>query len=146
MPNRAVIKLLQDRDFLTSTPEKSVYAVAAHMRDMSAAAVLVVSEEDGKLLGICTERDLAFKVLAQGLDAKTTPVESVMTRDPQTIGPDKPFGHALHMMYEGGFRHMPVVEPSGRPIGVISARDALGLEMVHFRHEIEQREALTELL
>lgn len=146
MPNRSVIKLLQSRDFLTSTPEKSVYAVAAHMREMSAASVLVVSQADGKLLGICTERDLAFKVLAEGRDAKTTTVESVMTRNPQTIGPDKPFGHALHMMYEGGFRHLPVVDPSGRPIGVISSRDALGLEMVHFRNEIEQREALTELL
>jgi CBS domain-containing protein len=146
MPNRSVIKLLQNREFLTSTPEKSVYAVAAHMRDMGAAAVLVVSPDDGTLLGICTERDLAFKVLAEGLDAKTTTVQSVMTANPQSIGPDKPFGHALHMMYEGGFRHLPVVDPNGRPIGVISSRDALGLEMMDFRNEIEQREALTEIL
>jgi CBS domain-containing protein len=146
MPNRSVVQLLQNREFLTSTPEKSVYAVAAHMRDMGAAAVLVVSPDDGTLLGICTERDLAFKVLAEGLDAKTTTVQSVMTANPQSIGPDKPFGHALHMMYEGGFRHLPVVDPNGRPIGVISSRDALGLEMMDFRNEIEQREALTEIL
>lgn len=146
MPNRAVIKVIQNRDLLTSTPEKSVRAVAAHMKQYGAAAVLVVDPENGKLIGICTERDLTFKVLAEGLDANTTQVHSVMTRDPQTISPEKPFGHALHLMFEGGFRHMPVVDPIGRPIGVISSRDALGLEMAHFGNELEQRETLTEIL
>ena len=87
------------------------------MKQYGAAAVLVVDAENGKLIGICTERDLTFKVLAEGLDANTTQVHSVMTRDPQSISPEKPFGHALHMMFEGGFRHMPVVDPIGRPIG-----------------------------
>lgn len=146
MLERAVIKVIQNRDLLTSTPEKSVRAVAAHMKQYSAAAVLVVDPDDGKLIGICTERDLTFKVLAEGLDANTTPVHSVMTPKPQAIGPEKPFGHALHMMYEGGFRHMPVIDPIGRPIGVISSRDALGLDVTHFSHELEQRETLTEIL
>lgn len=146
MPNRAVIKVIQNRDFLTATPEKSVHAVAAHMREINAGAVLVVDQPGGKLIGICTERDLAFKVLAEGLDANTTTVGSVMTVEPQAIGPDKSFGHALHMMFEGGFRHMPVVDPIGRPIGVISSRDALGLELANFGNELEQRETLSEIL
>lgn len=146
MLERAVIKVIQNRDLLTSTPEKSVRAVAAHMKQYGAAAVLVVDPDEGKLIGICTERDLTFKVLAEGLDANTTPVHSVMTANPQAIGPEKPFGHALHMMFEGGFRHMPVVDPIGRPIGVISSRDALGLDVTHFSQELEQRETLTEIL
>lgn len=146
MPNRAIIDIIQQRDFLISTPEKSVRAIAVHMKQEGAAAVLVVDEGDGQLIGICTERDLAFKVLADGLDASSTPVGTVMTASPQSIGPDKPFGHALHLMYEGGFRHMPVVDPGGRPIGLISSRDALGPEMVDFRQEIEQREKVTEIL
>lgn len=146
MPNRAIIKIIQQRSFLTSTPEKSVRAVAAHMRDNNEAAVLVVDPDDGHLLGIVTERDLTFKVLATGLDPHTTPIRSVMTANPQSIGPDKPFAHALHLMHEGGFRHMPVVMADGRPIGVLSARDALGLELFAFGHELEQREALTEIL
>ncbi len=145
MPNRAVMQLIQDRDFLTSTPEKSVRAVAAHMKQFGAAAVLVVAEGDGVVLGICTERDLAYKVLAEGLDPKT-PVSEVMTKNPQSISPDKPFGHALHLMHEGGFRHMPVIDPQGRPIGIISSRDALGLEMFNFRKELEHRQVLTEIL
>lgn len=146
MPNRAVVKLVENREFLTSTPEKSVRAVAAHMKSLGAGAVLVVDESDGSLLGICTERDLNFKVLAEGLDANSTQVGTVMTANPQVIAYDRLFGHALHMMYEGGFRHLPVVDPCGRPIGIVSARDALGLEIVHFRNELQQRECLTEIL
>lgn len=146
MLNRAVIEVIENREFLTSTPEKSVRAVAAHMKEMHLGAVLVVDQPGGKLVGICTERDLAFKVLAEGLDASTTNVGSVMTVAPQTIGPDKLFGHALHLMFEGGFRHLPVLDPSGRPIGVISSRDALGLELADFAHELEQRDVLAEIL
>ncbi|HEX6735687.1 MAG TPA: CBS domain-containing protein [Azonexus sp.] len=146
MPNRAVIKIIQNRDFLISTPEKSVRAVALHMKQNGAAATLVVDADDGKLIGICTERDLAFKVLADGLDPLATPVSAVMTGNPQSIDPDKPFGHALHLMFEGGFRHMPVVDGNGRPIGLISSRDALGLDMLHFREELEQRETLAQIL
>ncbi|MBP8168513.1 MAG: CBS domain-containing protein [Azonexus sp.] len=146
MPNRAVIKVIQNRDFLTSTPEKSARAVASHMKSLKLGAVLVVSPDDGKLLGICTERDLVHKILAPGLDVNTTPVSAIMTPNPQTISPDKPFGHALHLMFEGGYRHMPVIAPNGLPIGVLSARDALGLEVFNFANELVQRETLAEVL
>jgi signal-transduction protein with cAMP-binding, CBS, and nucleotidyltransferase domain len=145
MPNRPVIKVIQNRDFLTTTPEKSVRAVSVHMHDMNLGAALVVTPEDGTLLGICTERDLV-KVVAAGLDPSTTPVSAVMTAHPEVIGPDKPFGHALHLMHESGFRHLPVVAPDGRPIGVVAARDALALEIFDFREELAQREVLTEIL
>ena len=64
MPHRPVIKIIQNRDFLTATPDKSVRAVAHHMKMYHAAAVLVVDPDDGTLVGICTERDLVFKVLS----------------------------------------------------------------------------------
>jgi len=146
MPSRAAIKIIQNRHFLTATADRSVLAVAAHMRDNQEDVVLVVAPDDGRLLGICTERDLTYKVLAAGLDAKSTPIGQVMTANPQTIGPDRLFGHALHLMYEGGFRHLPVVLADGRPIGVLSSRDALGLEAFHFYKELDQREVLTEIL
>lgn len=146
MPNREVLEIIQNRDFLTSTPEKSVRAVAAHMKQFGAAAVLVVDQQDGTLIGICSERDLTYKVLAEGLDTLGTKVGDIMTPNPMVIGPDKPFGHALHLMFEGGFRHMPVVDPIGRPIGLISSRDALGLEVSNFGKELEHREELAEVL
>lgn len=146
MPNRSVIKLIQNRDFVTTTPEKSVRAVAYHMKRYDVGAVLIVDESDGSLKGICTERDLTFKVLAEGLDPSSTPVSAIMTADPMCVGPEALFGHVLHMMHEGGYRHMPVIDPRGRPIGIVSAREALGLEILHFRNELMQRECLTEIL
>ncbi len=146
MPNRAVSKVIEDRDFLVSTPENSVRAVAVLMKQKGATAVLVVDSQSGVLRGICTERDVVFKVVADNLDPKTTPVGAVMTREPQSIAPDKPFSHALHLMFEGGFRHMPVVDAGGRPLGVLSARDALGLEVLRFREELDRRENLAQIL
>lgn len=146
MPNREVLEIIQNRDFLTSTPEKIIRAVAAHMKQFGAAAVLIVDQLDGTLIGICSERDLTYKVLAEGLDTLGTKVGEIMTTNPLVIAPDKPFGHALHLMFEGGFRHMPVVDPIGRPIGLISSRDALGLEIFNFRKELEHREVLAEIL
>ena len=146
MPNRPVIKLIENRDFLTTTPDKSVRAVAHLMKRDNTGAVLIVDQVDGTLRGICTERDLSFKLLVDGLDANTTPVAEIMTANPMAVGPEKLFGHVLHMMYEGGYRHMPVVDPAGRPMGIVSARDALGLEILHFRNELVQRECLAEVL
>ena len=58
-----------------------------------------------------------------------------MTHDPQTIHPDKPFEDALRIMHASSFRHVPVVE-NGRPIGMVSARDALGPELEAFIHAL----------
>ena len=107
---------------------------------------LAIIDERGRLAGICTERDLSFKVVAAGLPPESTPVGDIMTPNPVGISPDKPFGHALHLMFEGGFRHMPVVDPQGRPIGMISARDALGLEILQLHSELQLREDIAEIL
>jgi signal-transduction protein with cAMP-binding, CBS, and nucleotidyltransferase domain len=68
-----------------------------------------------------------------------------MTRNPQTIHPDQPFADALHVMYEGGFRHVPVVE-DGRPVGMISARDALGPELEDFIYELLRKNQAEDIL
>jgi CBS domain-containing protein len=146
MPNRPVSQVIKSREFLTAVPSDTVSSVSRHMRHHDGGAVLVVDEEDGSLLGICTERDFNYKVLAEGRNPETTPVGAVMTRDPQTVSPELPFGHVLHLMFEGGFRHMPVVDARGRPLGIVSARDALGLEIFSFREELRVRETIAEIL
>ncbi len=144
MPRRAVINIVENRPFLVCSPEDDVGSVAAHMKAHAQDAVLVVSPS-GELAGICTERDLCYKVLATGL-AAATPVSVVMTAEPQAVSPETRFGNVLHLMYEGGFRHMPVVDETGHPVGLVSSRDALGLEIFSFADELGQRERLTELL
>jgi CBS domain-containing protein len=106
------------------------------------AGVLVV-DGDGRLAGIFTERDALFRVLALALDPASTAVRDVMTRNPQTIHPDKPFDEALRMMHEGRFRNVPVVE-DGRPLGMVSVRDALDRDLLELREVLETRELVRD--
>jgi CBS domain-containing protein len=68
-----------------------------------------------------------------------------MTANPRTIHADKTVGHALMLMYDGGFRHVPVVD-NGKPLGMISARDALGPELQEVELELVQRDHIREIL
>ncbi len=130
--------LIERRKLVMTTPEVSVAKAARMMRKSKVGAVLVV--EHGRLVGIFTERDAVYRVMAYGLEPDATPLGAVMTRDPVTIGPDEPFGAALLLMHEHGFRHAPVVE-DGRPIGVVSARHALDPELEEFAVEAERRKS-----
>ncbi|OGA50755.1 MAG: inosine-5-monophosphate dehydrogenase [Betaproteobacteria bacterium RIFCSPLOWO2_12_FULL_62_13] len=138
------IRMIIEQQEIVSSPAKTTVSEAARlMKKTGVGAVMVV--EDGKLVGVFTERDALFRVIAEGRDVQTTRLVDVMTRDPQTIHPDKPFAHALHIMYEGGFRHVPVVE-DGRPIGMISTRDALGPELEDFVYELLRQEQVDDIL
>jgi CBS domain-containing protein len=121
----------------------SVLDAARLMQKYKTGALLVCDKR--RLVGVFTERDALFRVTAAALDPSKTLLAEVMTPHPQTIGPDKPLGHALHMMYEGGFRNVPVVE-RGYPIGMVSARDALGPELKEFVSEMDEREHIAEIL
>ncbi len=144
MPSRPIHQVIAHQPFICVPIDMSVRAVAQLMQDQRQSAALVT--EHGVLTGIFTERDATFRVLAAGLDPDATPVGAVLTHKPQTITDDKPFGHALHLMYDGGFRHLPVVDLTGRPIGMLSARDALALDAEAFGQELVRREEIAVIL
>jgi signal-transduction protein with cAMP-binding, CBS, and nucleotidyltransferase domain len=144
MPHRPIHQVISEHDCVSVPNYLSVRDVTRMMREAHQSAALVT--EHGVLTGIFTERDATFRVIAEGLDPDTTQVGEVMTHNAQTITEDKPFGHALHMMYEGQFRHVPVVSADGRPLGVLSARDALALDAVEFGEELVRREEITVIL
>ncbi len=144
MPERPIRTIIKGQQILTAPATTTVVEAARMMKKNAVGAVMVV-EEAGRLVGIFTERDALYRVVAEGRNPKAMHLADVMTRAPRTIGPDKPFGHALHMMYESGFRHVPVVE-RGRPVGMVSARDALGPELQQFAAELQQREGIGEIL
>ena len=144
MPQRPIRSVIAKQKVLTATAEITVTDAARLMKKKSVGAVMVV-RDNGRLAGIFTERDAVFRVLAEGRDPKTTRLSDVMTPQPQTITPEKPFGHALLMMYESGFRHVPVVE-DGKPVGMVSARDVLGPELQEFESELQRRTRIGEIL
>lgn len=140
MTRRMISNLLDGRSLFTATKDMTVRVACRMMTDNKIGALLVV--EKGRIAGIFTERDVLNKVVSAGLDPDSTPVEQVMVRDPQTINVDKPLAYALFMMAEGGFRHVPVVDQSGAPLGMVSARDALGQDMVDLEREMQHLQEL----
>ena len=143
MPNRPISEVIHNQSITTATPDESVQRAAERMRAQQIGALMVV--EDGHLVGIFTERDALYRVIAEGAEPGTVTVGQVMTRDPQTIDAGKPFRNALHMMFENGYRHVPVLK-GGKPVGMVSARDALGLDMLEFESDLKMRENITEIL
>jgi CBS domain-containing protein len=135
--SQRIRSIMERKKMLTAPPETTVSKAAKLMVGKNVGAVMVVEKE--RLVGIFTERDAVFRVIAQGLDVQTTRLAEVMTPAPRTIVPDKTFGHALLMMHENGFRHVPVIE-NGKPVGIVSARYALDPEMEEFVSEVQRRE------
>ncbi len=129
--------LMEPRKLLVATPDTVVSAAAKRMASKNTGAILIV--EDGQLLGIFTERDAVFRVLAKGLDASTTKLRTVMTPQPATMTPDRTYGQALMLMHEKGFRHVPVVGPAG-VLGIVSARNAMDPDLEEFVSEARRRE------
>ncbi len=143
MPQRPVRRVIENRSIVTAAANTTVIEAARLMLERRIGALPVVDQ--GRVVGIFTERDALLRVLAGARDPHTTRLAEVMTPDPQTIHPDQPFAHALHMMYEGGFRHVPVIENS-RVVGVVSVRDALNPEVQQFTSELRDREHIAEIL
>ena len=143
MSNRPIRGIIENQKVVIANSDINIFEASRLMKENSIGALLVCEKQ--RLVGMFTERDALFRVMAEARDPKTTSLAEVMTRHPQTVDPDKPLGHALHMMYEGGFRNVPVVE-NGRPIGMVSARDALGPELKAFVAEMDEREHIQEIL
>jgi len=141
MPTRSISEVLRGQKLVTAPPGVTVREAAQLMAAEKKGALPVVGS--GRLLGIFTERDAVFRVIARGLNPDTTTLADVMTKDPVTVLAERPLNHALHLMYEGGFRHIPALQ-AGRLVGVVSSRDALGPEIMEFEAELRQRDDLTK--
>ena len=130
---------MERKALITAPPDSTVSKAAQLMAKKKVGAVLVL--EHDSLVGIFTERDVVFRVIAQGLDPRATRLSEVMTSPPQTVDPEKSFGYALLVMHENGFRHLPVVE-SGKLLGIVSARNALDPDLEEFVAESQRRKQI----
>ncbi|MBI5210614.1 MAG: CBS domain-containing protein [Elusimicrobia bacterium] len=113
------MKLLK-RKLVCVDAEASVADAAKAMRDAKTGSVFI-----GRLPrpdGIFTERDLVRKVVAEGLDPKTTAVGSVMTRKLVTVDCSEPLEKVFACLAKGHFRHLPITE-KGDVVGIISLTD-----------------------
>ncbi len=110
-------------------PEQTVAETIALMRKHQVGSLLVCEGE--RLVGIFTERDLLRRVLAAGKPL-TLPVSECMTRSPVVVHPKESIRAAVRRMEEGGYRHLPVVDDAGRPLGVLSVKRIVHYLVEHF--------------
>ena len=109
----------------------SVVDAATIMRDQDVGSVPVV--EDGMLLGIVTDRDIALRVVAAGLDPKTTQVEQIATSNLHSATPDESLDEVQERMAIWRIRRLPVVADDGRLLGMVAQADLV--------HELKDKKA-----
>ena len=136
--NRTIVpNVISDQTLHTVTKDASVLDAAKTMAEHKIAATMVL--EDGKLIGIITERDMTTRVIAAGRDPASTKISDVMTANPDTLRPDDPAIDALTMMRERKYRHLPVVD-GDTVVGMVSIRDLYALVTDQLEEDIKARD------
>lgn len=110
--------------------------VVERLKSKSIGCVLVVGE-DGRLKGIFSERDLLLKVVGNEAALYEERIERFMTPDPVAELPTTTVAFALTLMSSGGFRHLPLVDQDGMPIGIISVKDIVEFIVGTLMRDIE---------
>jgi CBS domain-containing protein len=105
-------------------PNDTVIKAAELMKSENIGSIPVIeNEQTQKLVGIVTDRDLALKIIAEGRDARSTKVESVMTRKVVTCRADHDLQKALDAMAEHQLRRIPIVDNDNKVVGIIAQAD-----------------------
>ncbi len=109
---------------------------AARLIEQPGTSCVMITDDEDRLVGLITERDLCTRIVAKGIDPKAARVEEIMTKDPITLRTDQPLTHALAQMDVGGYRHVPLVDRDRRPAGVVTARRIINYIADFFPEEV----------
>ena len=139
MQRKIVPNVVQRTKVATVIVDDTAYETAKLMAKNHIAA-MVVTDEQGDIIGIVTERDMSQRVIAAGLDGKSTLVKDIMTANPDTLSPNDSAGDALELMQIRNYRHLPVTE-SGKCIAVVSIRDLYAWVKEALEKDIRETEA-----
>lgn len=118
------LKVLARREPLTVRPGTSLRACVTRIREGGTGDSVFVTERDGTLRGVLTERDMFTRLVGREVDLDQ-PVESLMKAHPWTLRLDQPVRHAIDLMQTGRYRNVPLVDGAGRLLGVIRPVDVL---------------------
>jgi len=108
-----------------SAPEDTSLHEAIRIMREKKIGYLLITDGEGKLCGIFTERDILYKVAGKVEDLGAQPVSQFMTHDPEVIRGDQLLASALHRMMVGDLRHLPLVDTEGRPHHILRSRDII---------------------
>ncbi|MBP1694586.1 MAG: domain containing rane protein [Chloroflexi bacterium] len=107
---------------VTVSPDETVYHALMLMANHNTGAVMVV--ENGRMVGIFTERDYARKVILMGRCSPDTKIREIMTRELLTINPETTLEECMALMTKWHIRHLPVLS-EGQLVGIVSMRDVV---------------------
>lgn len=113
------------RDLVEVTPGTTAMKCAQVMQAERVSSIVVL--ENNRLVGILTEKDLARKVVAGGLDAAKVMVKDIMTKDPLSVEPETSLYDAMLKLNSRKIKHLPVVKDNV-PLGIITAMDILKVQ------------------
>lgn len=133
MTNRSMAEIVRRQHPAMLPDTATVQEACRMMRDRRIGAMLV-TDRDGHLAGLFTGRDAVVRVLAEARDPTTTALRAVMTKRPDTLGPQHHAIDALRMMQDGGYRHMPITDGT-RIVGIVSLGDFEGMERARLDEE-----------
>jgi CBS domain-containing protein len=119
------VKDLMEVPPVTISENATVDEAASMMWEKNIGSLMVLGES-GDMVGIITERDMLFAV-TKGLTGKAVPVSSITSKTDLLATPNQSIATAVETMRKGGVRHLPVVDKIGKPLGMISMRDALDI-------------------
>lgn len=119
------------------SPDASVYSALQLMADKGIGALLVLDQ--GKLVGVMSERDYARKVILQGKASKGTTVREIMSTKVYYVRPDQHIEDCMAIMTEKAVRHLPVMD-GGELVGLISIGDVVKTIISEQKFIIDQLE------
>lgn len=132
---KPISELVRDRPLFSLTPQKTVAEAARFMAEKKVGALPVVDEEN-KLVGIFSERDVITRVIAKGLDPGATPVNDVMTTKIVVAEANEGYQSCQKKMQHVHCRHLPIVS-ADRLIGMVSLRDLLVINIDEKEQDID---------
>jgi CBS domain-containing protein len=115
-------------------PTATIRQCAEMMQRSSVGALLVL--EEGRLIGIVSERDIVRKIIIENVDVNKALVLDIMTKHPLTVPPSLTVTEGMRLMTEKRFRHLPVIDQD-KLIGVVSIGDLTRCAMLAKEREIE---------
>ena len=119
---RDLIKAKAGKEPISIAASETVYHAVELMADKNIGAVLVT--EGDRIVGICSERDYARKIVLKGLDSHKTLVKEIMTEDMITVNPETTVEQCMALMSKYHIRHLPVVT-DGHLTGLVSIGDVV---------------------
>jgi CBS domain-containing protein len=130
---------LCDREIAAVGLDSSVAEAIHKMLDYHVGAVAVVDNEN-RVAGIFTERDVLRKMSLSRLDPQATSVREMMTTPVEMATMGTVAGEALGIMLERHFRHLPVADHNGRLLGIVSIRNLLEWRVDDLTHQLDSLE------